>query len=160
MTICNGRLAAFGAAALALVMLGALPAHAQGHASCSAIEMMMTKGKDAAPLPDQAKPLEKKLKKPPFSSWNVFKVSSSADFDLEPMKPKALKLAAGASTLVLKDVDGGGKRPHFKIQITMDGASGKRVFDSLVNLESGDYLDYGELLPNDDGHFVFLTCKQ
>ena len=152
--------AALGAATLALLALDALPAHAQDHASCSAIEMMMTKAKDPAPLPDQAKPLEKKLKKPPFSSWNVFKVSSSSDFDLEGMKTKSLKLAAGASTLVLKDVVEGGKRPHYKIQITMDGASGKRVFDSLVNLESGDYVDYGELLPNDDGHFVFLTCKQ
>jgi hypothetical protein len=146
-------------ATLAL-LIAAAPARAQGQASCSAIEMMMTKGKDPAPLPDQAKPLEKKLKKPPFSSWNVFKVSSSSDFDLEHMKPKSLKLAAGASTLVLKDIVAGAKRPTFKIQITMDGASGKRVFDSLVNLESGDYLDYGELLPNDDGHFVFLTCKQ
>ena len=145
--------------AIAAILIGAGTAQAQDHASCSAIEMMMTKAKDAQPLPDQAKALEKKLKKPPFSSWNVFKVSSSSDFDLEHMKTKSLKLAAGASTLVLKDVVEGGKRPTFKIQITMDGASGKRVFDSLVNLESGDYLDYGELLPNDDGHFVFLTCK-
>jgi hypothetical protein len=151
--------AALGAATLALVVLAARPALAQDHASCSAIELMMTKGKDPS-LPDQAKPLEKKLKKPPFSSWNVFKVTSSSDFDLEGMKPKALKLAAGASTLVLRDVIEGGKRPRYKIQITMDGASGKRVFDSTVSLDSGDYIDYGELINDTDGHFVFLTCKQ
>ncbi len=149
-----------GAAVAALVVLEALPARAQTHATCTAIEISMTKAKDPAPLPDEAKPLEKKLKKPPFSSWNVFKVSSSSGFDLEVMKPKALKLAQGASTLVLRDVVEGGKRPRFTIQITMDGASGKRVFDSKVSLDAGDYVDYGELLPNDDGHFVFLTCKQ
>ena len=159
MTTCNGRRAALGAATLALVVLAARPVLAQDHASCTAIELMMTKGKDAS-LPDQAKPLEKKLKKPPFSSWNVFKVLSSSDFDLEGMKPKALKLSQGASTLVLRDVVEGGKRPRYTIQITLDGASGKRVFDSKVSLDSGDYVDYGELLSNDDGHFVFLTCKQ
>lgn len=144
--------------AIAALLIAARPALADDHASCSAIELMMTKGKDPS-LPDQAKQLEKKLKKPPYSSWNVFKVLSSSDFELEGMKPKALKLAQGASTLVLRDVIEGGKRSRFKIQITMDGASGKRVVDTTVILNSGDFIDYGEsIAPNDDGHFVFLTC--
>jgi hypothetical protein len=155
MTTSNPRLLAVGAA-LALGLLGA-PARAD-HVSCTAIELSMTKGKDPV-IPDAVKHFAKKLGKPPYSSWNVFKVLSSEDFTLDSLKSKSLKLAAGSSTVVLHDVDvHPGKKTRITLAVTMDGQSGKH-FESKVTADAGDPLDYGEVLSNNDGHFVFLSCN-
>ena len=51
----------------------------------------------------ELKPLEKKLKKPPFSSWNTFKQLSSGTSSLTKNKAETLKLKQGAATLMLRD---------------------------------------------------------
>ena len=145
--------------AAASLAIYAWPAHAQDRAQCTAIELGATHA-GAPSIPAELKPLEKKLKKSPLSSWNSFRVMSSSDFALENDKPSSPKLAAGATTIILKDVNAReGKRPRLSLSITMDGQSGKRIFDSKVNTDSGDFIVYGETLANDDGHFVALSCK-
>lgn len=139
--------------------IGAARAYAQGRASCTAIELSATKA-DAPSIPAELKPLAKNLKKPPLSAWNAFKVLSSSDFTLETMKAASPKLAVGAVTLILRDVESRtGKRPRLSLGITMDGQSGKRAFDSKVSVDAGDYIVFGETLSNEDGHFVALSCK-
>jgi hypothetical protein len=152
--------AALGATCVLFGVLGARPAAAAGdHATCTAIEIAATKA-DKPSIPDDLKPLEKKLRKPPLSSWNGFRVLSSSSLTLESMKVASPKLAAGAVTVILRDVDSReGKRPRLSLGITMDGQAGKRVFDSKLTLDAGDYVVFGETLPNDDGHFVALSCK-
>jgi hypothetical protein len=138
---------------------GAAFADDHDHATCTAIEIAATKAPEPAMAPD-LKPLEKKLRKPPLSSWNSFKVLSSSELSLDSMKPASPKLAAGAVTVILRDVDSKeGKRSRLTLGIAMDGQTGKRVFDSKLTLDAGDYVVFGETLPNDDGHFVALTCK-
>jgi hypothetical protein len=143
----------------ALGLLGEGTAFADDHATCTAIEIAATKAKEPS-IPADLKPLEKKLRKPPLSSWTSFRVLSSSSLTLDSMKVASPKLAAGAVTVILRDVDSKeGKRPRLSLGITMDGQAGKRVFDSKLTLDAGDYVVFGETLPNDDGHFVALSCK-
>jgi hypothetical protein len=146
---------------LAAVVIAAMvaPAHADDHASCTAIELSATNAGGPS-IPGELKPLAKNLKKPPLSSWKAFKVLSSSDFQIEGMKAASPKLAAGATSIILRDIDErAGKRPRLQLGITMDGQTGKRVFDSKVAVDAGDYIVYGEILSNDDGHFVALSCR-
>jgi len=150
---------ALPALAIAAFAFIAWPAHAQSTAQCTAIELGATHASSPS-IPSELKALDKKLKKAPLSSWNSFKVMSSSDFTIEVNKPSSPKLAAGATTIILRDVSAReGKRPRLSLSITMDGQSGKRIFDSKVNTDSGDFIVYGETLANDDGHFVALSCK-
>ena len=142
-----------GALALVAADRGAR-AQPGARATCTAIEIGATNASSPS-IPADLKPLEKKLKKPPLSSWNSFRVMSSSEITLESMKAASPKLASGATSVILKDVD----KKRLTLGITMDGASGTRVFDSKVGIDSGDWVVYGETLGNNDGHFVALTCK-
>jgi hypothetical protein len=149
------------ALAVAGVALAAAPtrAHADDAASCSVLEIGATNAKDPS-IPANLKPLEKKLKKPPLSSWNSFKVMSSTNLSLTALRAGTVKLASGQASLMLREIDTrAGKRPRLAITATMDDASGKRVVDSKVSVDAGDYLVVGYLLPNDDGHFLAVSCK-
>jgi hypothetical protein len=158
MTTSNPRALAACAALATLTLAGTVRADS---VNCTVVELSMTKGKDAV-MPDEVKHFAKKLGKPPFSSWNVFKVLSSDTFTLTTPKAAshALKLAQGSSTVVLHDVDTDpGKKARVTLGIKMTGASGKQIVDTKVTADAGDYLDYGELIPpSNDGHFVFLSC--
>jgi hypothetical protein len=149
----TSKSAAVGAATLALVALAARPVLAQDHASCNAIELMMTKG-DKPELPDQAKPLEKKLKKPPFSSWNVFHTLASGHVTLQKLKADTLKLKSGQAALLLRER--AEKRLELTIQI--DNADGKRVIDNKQSVNTGEWLVFGQNV-GDNGHILALTCR-
>ncbi|MCE9576522.1 MAG: hypothetical protein K8W52_25455 [Deltaproteobacteria bacterium] len=127
-------------------------------ASCSVIEIGATNAKDPS-IPPGLKPLEKKLKKPPLSSWNSFKVMSSTTLNLSAMRAAPVKLATGQASLMLREIEKReGKRPRLALAVTMDDASGKRVVDSKVSVDAGDTLMVGSLV-NDDGHFLAISCK-
>jgi hypothetical protein len=137
----------------------AAPAHAEDRASCTAIELGASKAASPS-IPAELKPIAKNLKKPPLSAWNSFKVMSSSDFQIDGMKAASPKLVAGSVSVILRDVDArSGKRPRLSLGISMDGQNGKRVVDTKVSVDAGDYLVFGETLSNDDGHFVALSCK-
>jgi len=152
------RLALPATIILALVVTAG-PARAQDKASCALIEISATNAK-APSIPPGLKPIEKKLRKPPLSSWNSFKVLSSAHLALETLKAEQAALKMGKASVILREADHRpGKRPRLTLGVTMDDQSGKRVVDSKVVVDSGDYLVVGETLPNNDGHFVALSCK-
>ncbi len=122
-------------------------------ADCNYLEISATQGK--APAVDgELKPLEKKLKKPPFSSWNSFKKLSGGPVALGKLKEEHLKLTQGAASLLLRDRG----EKQVELTITVDGADGKRVLDTKPSLRVGDWL---MLVTNakDDGHILALTCK-
>lgn len=149
------------AVALAVTALCLVPgrAHADDAATCAVIEIGATKAADPS-IPPGLKPLEKKLKKPPLSSWNSFKVLSSTNLNLTALRAGQVKLASGQASLMLREIEKrDGKRPRLSLSATMDDASGKRVVDSKVSVDAGDYLVVGYLLPNDDGHFLAVSCK-
>jgi hypothetical protein len=127
-------------------------------ASCDFIEIHASSAKDPS-IPAELKPLEKKLKKPPFSSWNVFKQLSRATKTIEQNKAETVKLTMGQATVLLTDLDKGAKKTRIKLSVTMDDQNGKRVADAKVALDAGDYIVLGRNLPNDEGHLLAATCK-
>ncbi len=73
-----------------------------GIAECEYLEIAATTGK-ASSIDPELKALEKKLKKPPFASWNTFHKLSGGPVALVKSKPNALKLAQGAASIILRD---------------------------------------------------------
>jgi len=151
-------------AAVALVVtsltLGGGSAFAQPKAkaletTCDVIEVSATSAKDAA-IDSDIKHLEKKLSEFP-ASWNVFKRLSRASVTLEKSKAAKLdlKMGSGSATLV-EIVD----KSKLRIAIKLD-YNGKRVVDSTVTVEAGDYVVVGHPISGakKDGHLVALTCK-
>lgn len=149
------------AALLTLVALGigattvayAQPPH-KGDADCEYVEIAATNGKDGA-IDADLKPLEKKLKKPPFSAWNTFKKLSSGPIALTKLKPETLKLKQGAASVMLRD-----RTPkRVELTVTVDNAAGKRVVEAKPASKAGDWLLLVVTNAKDDGHILALTCK-
>jgi hypothetical protein len=142
----------------AIVLTGAIaqPAFA-GDAECTYVEIAATNApKDAAGSIDPAlKPLEKKLKKPPFTAWNTFKQLQSGTASLTKNKSEAIKLKEGASSLMLRDRS----EKRVELTVTMDGSDGKRVLEAKPAFKAGDWLLLVGTNAKDDGHILGLTCK-
>ena len=148
-----------GALAAAGLTVAAPAAHADAAVTCTIIEIEAATG-DAPAMDGALKPLEKKLRKPPFSSWNSFKQLGSQAVGLETMKPSAFGLVHGRATLLLRDASAnGGKKPRLSLGIALDDQTGKRVLDSKVNFDAGDFIVVGRSLPGNKGHLVALSCR-
>ena len=140
-------------AALAVTAGLATPALA-GDADCNFIEISATNEK-AGSIDGDLKPLEKKLKKPPFTAWNTFKKLSAGTTALTRNKAESIKLKQGGASLMLRD------RTEKKVELTVawDGADGKRLLDAKTASKSGDWLLLVGTNAKDDGHILALTCK-
>ena len=126
-----------------------------GDADCSYMEILATKT-DKPSVDAELKPLEKKLKKAPFSAWNNFKKLSSGPASLTKNKPEALKLQQGSASLMLRDRS----EKRVELTVTMNDAAGKRVLEAKPAFKAGDWLMLGGPgAANDDGHILALTCK-
>jgi hypothetical protein len=139
----------------AVVLTGALaqPAFA-GDAECSYVEIAATNEKSAS-IDPALKPLEKKLKKPPFTAWNTFKQLQSGGASLTKNKAESIKLKEGASSLMLRDRS----EKRVELTVTMDGTDGKRVLEAKPAFKAGDWLLLVGTNAKDDGHILGLTCK-
>ena len=122
-------------------------------ADCEYLEITATTGKAPAIDPD-LKALDKKLKKPPFASWNTFHKLSGGPLSLVKSHAVALKLAQGAASIILRDRS----EKRLELTVTIDGADGKRVLDNKQSLAVGDWSVWGHNV-KDDGHILALTCK-
>lgn len=139
--------------ALAFILGTAAPALADDKAECDYLEISASSGKEAA-MDGDLKPLEKKLKKPPFASWNVFHTLSSGHVTLVKLKPENQKLKQGQSTLLLRDRSD----KRLELTITIDDAGGKRAIDNKQSTNAGEWLLFVQNV-GDNGHIVALTCK-
>lgn len=142
----------------ALVALVGLPV-ASADVACLIWEIEASSA--ATPAVDPTlKPLERKLKKPPFSSWNVFKRLGAHTLSLAPQQVGAVTLVHGKAGLLFREVTTrDGKKPRLALGITLDDGSGKRVVDTKLNVDAGDFVVVGRSLPADKGQLVALTCK-
>jgi hypothetical protein len=122
-------------------------------ADCEYLEITATTGKAPAIDPD-LKALDKKLKKPPFASWNTFHKLSGGPLAMVKSHAVALKLAQGAASIILRDRT----EKRLELTVTIDGADGKRVLDNKQSLAVGDWSVWGHNV-KDDGHILALTCK-
>ena len=130
-------------------------AWADDKADCEFFEISATKVGDKPVTDPELKPLEKKLGKPPFSSWNTFHVLSHSSNELTKLKPQELKLKTGSSIVLLRELD----NKKFGLTLTMDDDAKKRVVDTKFKLEVGDWVVFGQQAPNNAGHLLALTCK-
>jgi hypothetical protein len=149
----------FWLAATALVASTALASHAAyaGDAECTYVEITATMNKDAkdATIDADLKPLEKKLKKPPFTAWNTFKKLSGGTASLVKNKPETLKLKQATATVMLRD-----RNPkRVELTVSLDNAEGKRVLEAKPAVKVGDLLVLVVSNTKDDGHILGLTCK-
>lgn len=158
----TGHLSTRAASALAIVMALALTAgnaRAETPVACSVVEIEATTG-DKPSMDPELKVLEKKLKKPPFSSWNTFKRLGAHTVNLELMKSSTLTLVNGKAGLLLREVTArGGKKTRVSLGITLDDGDGKRVIDSKVAVDAGDYLVVARSLRGGKGQLVAVSCK-
>lgn len=133
-------------------------AYAGGKVSCDLLEISATSG-DKPAIDADLKPLEKKLKKKPFSSWNVFKLLSRASKDVAENKPEGFTLTKGKATVLFRELDGSAKKTRIALTVTTEDENGKRIADTKVSIDAGDYIVIGRTLANDDGHLLALTCR-
>jgi hypothetical protein len=160
------RLAITGLTAALLVAVAGrvAPAHAQGgRVTCEVFEVEAETTPDGKIAPELTK-LASKLKKPPFSAWNTFKLIKKHDQPLELKKPAEVALAPGGKmTLLLRErVDEKGKKTRLRISMTMDDRNGKRTLDYTSVYDSGDVtLIGGEPLPDrpKSTYVLGVTCK-
>jgi hypothetical protein len=142
---------------LVAVIVGAgvaRPALADSKAECDYLEITATNGKAPA-IDPELQPLEKKLKKPPFASWNTFHKLAGGHVALVQLKAQTVHLQKGNATLLLRDRI----EKRLELTITLDDADGKRVLDTKQSVNvAPDWNVWGHSV-GDDGHIFALTCK-
>ncbi|MEO6776210.1 MAG: hypothetical protein ABI467_24875 [Kofleriaceae bacterium] len=128
-------------------------ARADDKAECDYFEISASTSKSPA-MDGELKPLDKKLKKPPFASWNTFHKLSGGPISLVKQKADALKLAQGGASILLRDRSD----RKLEISVSIDGADGKRVLDNKQSVAVGEWSMFVHTT-KDDGHILALTCK-
>jgi hypothetical protein len=152
-------LLAAGAVLLALVGPASHAWAQSTSANCSFLEISATNA-DPPSVDPALKAVQKKLKRPPFTSWNTFKLLGKASKQLALLKSEIVAMTQGqASVLFRQSSKPAGKKERFELEITVDDQNGKRVLDTKISFDDGDYIVIGRSLPNNDGHLLALTCK-
>src|SRR5262245_4733656 len=114
------RRAILASLALAVFALTGIPrlAHADVTVTCDFLEASAKAG-DKAAIDGELKPLEKKLKKPPFASWNQFKLLSHSQKVLAKKKAESISLKVGSATATLVEIV---DKSKVRLTVTMDDA--------------------------------------
>jgi hypothetical protein len=140
----------------AAVLAGvARTARADVTADCEFLEVAAKVGDKPAIDPALA-PIEKKLKKPPFSTWNQFKLLSRSQKALPKKKPEAISLKVGSATATLVEIV---DKSKVRLTVTMADEKGKQVVNNTTTVEGGDHVIFVHELASSDGHLLSLTCK-
>ena len=129
---------------------------------CLIYEMAASSGK---PGVDPAlRPLVKKLKRPPFSSWTTFKLLKNHQKDAVRMKALTLPLTTGSKlSLLYRDQSASqGKKVRLRLTFTLDDKNDKRKLNGTLNLDSGDFSLIGnesDKLPDGSTYIVAVSCR-
>jgi hypothetical protein len=154
-------LKALGLAAFLAVAAPASRAWAQGDsATCAFYEIQA--GGSASGMDPALRPLAKQLARPPWNAWSAFRSLGRHDKVVPRMKALEIKLATrGKLTLLYRDrIDARGKMPRLQLSLSLDGADGKRMMDTTLKLDSGQYaLISGERLPDGATYAVAISCS-
>ncbi|HEX8110303.1 MAG TPA: hypothetical protein VF516_21375 [Kofleriaceae bacterium] len=142
-------------AGLALALAAPGAARADVTADCDFLEISARAG-DKPAVDGELKPLEKKLKKPPFSTWNQFKLLGRTQKALAKKKQEPIPLKIGSATATLVEIV---DKSKVRLTVTMNDARGKEVANSTSTVEAGDYLMYVHSLPGNEGHLLSVSCK-
>jgi len=145
------------ALAIAVAALVVAPGRARAEVTvdCEFLEISAKAG-DKPAIDAELKPLEKKLKKPPLSTWSHFKLLSRSQKVLAKKKPEAIGLKVGSATATLVEIV---DKSKVRLTITIDDAKGKHVVDNTTTAEAGDWVIVVHELPGNEGHLLSVTCK-
>src|SRR4051794_11923038 len=111
------------AVAASLVVGVAQPARADVTTEREFFEISAKAGPKPA-IDGELKPVEKKLKKSPFQTWNQFKLLSHSRRPLDKKKPEAISLKVGTATATLVEIV---DKSKVRLTVTMDDDKGKQV---------------------------------
>jgi hypothetical protein len=151
-----------GAGQAAATEVVATPPATPQQVDCAVYEMAASSDK---PNVDPAlRPLQRKLKKPPFSSWTSFKLLKKHDQQALKMKALVLPLFTGSKLSVLyrDQIADPGKKVRLRVTFTLDDKNGKRKLNSTLNLDSGDFSLIGgdwDKLPGGETYIVAVSCR-
>ena len=152
----QGRWTRLAMLAIGTALLGAPhAARAEGTTACDVLEIAAKAG-DKPAVDGELKPVEKKLKKPPFSAWNQFKLLSQSRHPLVRKKPEPIALKVGSASVTLVEIV---DKSKVRLTVTMDDDKGKQVANNTTTVEAGDYVMFVNQLANNEGHLLSLTCK-
>lgn len=153
----NGRLTTLAAALVGLVLVAgtARDARAEVTVDCEFLEISAKTG-DKPSIDPALKPVEKKLKKQPFLSWNQFNLLSHSKKALAKKKAEPIPLKVGAATATLVEIV---DKSKVRLTLAMENEKGKQVASNTTTVEAGDYIIFVHPLANNDGHLLSLTCK-
>jgi hypothetical protein len=163
----------FRRAVVALALAGAVfttmsAAHAQeapspGAATSAECQIFEIKASnDEGGVDPALRPLARKLKKPPFSSWKTFKLLKKHDKTVEKMKSLNLELVPGSKlSLLFRGASGGQpSKTRLRLSFALDDKNGKRKFDGTLNLDSGDYsLIGGDSIEGSGTYMLAISCR-
>src|SRR4051794_13800453 len=99
----NGRWLVVVIVAAVCVAGPARGARAEVAADCEFLEIS-AKASDKASIDAELGPVEKKLKKAPFSTWNQFKLLSRSKKSLAKKKTESIGLKIGSATATLVEI--------------------------------------------------------
>jgi len=156
--IVSAALIALGAAGARTPALAgpAGESHADVTASCEFFEISARAG-DKPSIDGELKRVEKKLKKPPFSTWNQFKLLSHSQKSLAKKKAEAIGLKIGSATATLVEIV---DKSKVRLTLSMDDDKGKQVANNITTtVEAGDFMIYVHPLANNEGHLLSWTCN-
>jgi hypothetical protein len=107
-------------------------------ANCTLTEILATTEKKG--IDPKLKKLEPKLTKPPFTSWDTFKLLGEPTAKAEKDKPTTISLATkGKLTLLLKDkIETRGGKARLRIGIDIDDKAGKRAVSTVMVFGTGE----------------------
>jgi hypothetical protein len=101
------------------------PAAARADVTCSIVEIEASSG-SAPSIDPELKALERKFKRPPLSSWNVFKKLGTTQLGLDLQKSASAALVHGKINLHVRDViERPGKRARLQLGIALDDGNGQ-----------------------------------
>jgi hypothetical protein len=138
------------------------PPAAPQQVDCAIYEMAASNG--ATVVDPALRPLQKKLNKPPFSSWKTFKLLKKHDKQAVRMKALNLPLVTGSklSLLYRDQISNQGKKVRLRVTFTLDDKNDKRKLNSTLNLDSGDFSLIGgdwDKLADGATYIVAVSCR-
>ncbi|HEU5056577.1 MAG TPA: hypothetical protein VFU21_08620 [Kofleriaceae bacterium] len=138
------------------------PPAAPQQVDCAVYEMGASAGQPA--VDPALRPLQSKLKKPPFSSWKTFKLLRKHDKQAVKSKVLTLPLQTGSKlSLLYRDQSvAQGKKMRLRVTFTLDDKNDKRKLNSTLNMDSGDLLLIGnesDKLPDGATYIVAVSCR-
>lgn len=156
------RLATAIATLALLALAGAGDAHAQGgdRADCTVLEIRASN--DDGGIDPALRPVAKKLKRPPFSSWKSFRLLKKHSRQVVKMKALELRLVSGGRMALLyrESVPAKKNKTRLRLSLTLDDKNGKRKLDLTIKLDSGDYhLIGGDPLEGGATYVLATSCS-